>query len=474
MHNGGEGKIKAIRWETGRIGFNIRLLNRGIWSVPPKFNIKRLFKKIRIPKLRSSSFALPLLAGNKSPPAIFVFGIAVILALAVILSLLIQSSAQIQHANNTALNKTTQTTNYLKPNPFVQPDSTTLYYGSGDVNADGVINQEDYNLMQSVPSDSAMKDRADVNGNGIPADSSDKSILYEYINGSRAYLPGHWDKLATREEREDWFMKMVTVDKTDTMRGKPGWTCIYFADRFESNFAAREKYDEPGTFETKSRFNIPVYFCGITDTLFGKGHAVNALLTGDNPLNINDWVIEEPQWDVFIKNQPDSLSQDLGKFIDSFHWKGNIVEVRITQGTYRYDLPLPRGAPTEIVTFFYNKTTEEINLEYFNPNMMMTRPGTSVSDEKNIVVPKEYSLMQSYPNPANSRVVIPFKLSKAENISLKLYDVTGRELKTIVKGYYPAGESKINFDIGKYSSGMYFYRLTGDGISEAKRMVIIK
>jgi len=374
------------------------------------------------------------------------------------------------------LNKTTQTTNYLKPNSFVQPDSTTLYYGSGDVDGNGLINQIDYNLMQTCPSDSAMKDRADVDGDGIPATANDRNLLSQYINESILYLPGHWDKLATREEREDWFMKMVKVDKTDTMRGKPGWTCIYFADRFESNFAAREKYDEPGTFETKSRFNIPVYFCGITDTLFGKGHAVNALLTGDNSLNINDWVIEEPQWDVFIKNQSDSLSQDLGKFIDSFHWKGNIVEVCITQGTYKvsYGLPLPRGPPTDIVTFLYNRTTGETTLNLFNSNMVMTRPATSISDEKNVIIPKKYYLMQSYPNPANSKVVIPFKLPKAENISLELYNTLGQKLETIAKGYYPAEESKIFVDLNKYASGMYFYTLTSDGILETKRMVIVK
>ncbi len=94
--------------------------------------------------------------------------------------------------------------------------------------------------------------------------------------------------------------------------------------------------------------------------------------------------------------------------------------------------------------------------------------------ENNVETPVHFNLSQNYPNPFNPVTIINYQLSGNNFASLKIYDVLGNKVATLVDGYKPAGEYKIEFDAEKLSSGIYYYTLSAGKYTETKKMVLIK
>jgi len=88
--------------------------------------------------------------------------------------------------------------------------------------------------------------------------------------------------------------------------------------------------------------------------------------------------------------------------------------------------------------------------------------------------PIEFSLHQNYPNPFNATTTISFSLPKADNVSLSVFDVAGRNIATLVNGYRSAGNQRVSFDGKALPSGEYFYRLKAGNVSETKKLVLIR
>lgn len=100
---------------------------------------------------------------------------------------------------------------------------------------------------------------------------------------------------------------------------------------------------------------------------------------------------------------------------------------------------------------------------------------TSVNE--NIIsvnVPEKFNLYQNYPNPFNPVTNIKFDLPNPGNISLKVYDQIGREVKIIVEGFRNAGSYELNFEADELSSGIYFYKLISDDAAITKKMLLVK
>jgi hypothetical protein len=95
---------------------------------------------------------------------------------------------------------------------------------------------------------------------------------------------------------------------------------------------------------------------------------------------------------------------------------------------------------------------------------------------------KEFSLLQNYPNPFNPRTKISWQSSAAGYQTLKVYDVTGKEIATLVDEYKSAGKHEISFDASNLSSGVYLYKLSVRNsslgsehiYSEVKKMLVLK
>ncbi len=99
---------------------------------------------------------------------------------------------------------------------------------------------------------------------------------------------------------------------------------------------------------------------------------------------------------------------------------------------------------------------------------------TSVEEEI-LEQPFKYTLEQNYPNPFNPTTSIKYSVKNNELVSLKIYDVLGNEIKTLVNEQKSAGNYEVTFNAANLSSGVYFYRLkTSSGILMTKKLVLLK
>ena len=95
--------------------------------------------------------------------------------------------------------------------------------------------------------------------------------------------------------------------------------------------------------------------------------------------------------------------------------------------------------------------------------------------ESNIVpVPSEFVLGSASPNPFNPSTTLSFSLPEMAKVQLVVYDVSGREVATLINGMMEAGAHETQFNAGDLSSGIYFYRLTAGDFTSVKKMVLVK
>jgi hypothetical protein len=103
----------------------------------------------------------------------------------------------------------------------------------------------------------------------------------------------------------------------------------------------------------------------------------------------------------------------------------------------------------------------------------MTSSVVTFGDNQNDV-PAVYKLRQNYPNPFNPNTVISYQLPVTSNVTLKVYDLLGREVATLVNEEKPVGSYEINFDSSALTSGVYLYRLSAGSFTEVRKMILIK
>jgi hypothetical protein len=98
---------------------------------------------------------------------------------------------------------------------------------------------------------------------------------------------------------------------------------------------------------------------------------------------------------------------------------------------------------------------------------------TGIDDEENPIA-SEIKLEQNYPNPFNPSTVISYRLPVTSNVILKVYDVLGNEITTLVNEEKPAGEYEVEFIAANLPSGIYFYQLKSGSFVETKKMILLK
>ncbi|MDZ7625551.1 MAG: LamG-like jellyroll fold domain-containing protein [Ignavibacteriaceae bacterium] len=100
-------------------------------------------------------------------------------------------------------------------------------------------------------------------------------------------------------------------------------------------------------------------------------------------------------------------------------------------------------------------------------------PGvTDVKDENNF--PESFSISQNYPNPFNPSTTIRYSIPNGSVVTIKVYDVLGTEVATLVNEDKSAGSYEVDFNASQLSSGIYFYKLQAGSFVETKKMILIK
>ena len=168
----------------------------------------------------------------------------------------------------------------------------------------------------------------------------------------------------------------------------------------------------------------------------------------------------------------------LNHYIDSIHTLVNEAQVRhykrwpilgIDVGTPEVDAQ-PTTFDGEITKF---KNWISTRLTWLDANM----PGKvtlGVSDRGTVAIPNNFVLFQNYPNPFNPTTVISYQVPVASHVAIRVYDVLGREVVTLVNERKSAGSYQVDFDAHSLSGGVYFYRMQAGSFTETKKLVLVK
>jgi photosystem II stability/assembly factor-like uncharacterized protein len=106
----------------------------------------------------------------------------------------------------------------------------------------------------------------------------------------------------------------------------------------------------------------------------------------------------------------------------------------------------------------------------------LARIESSSSEQKSgdSQVPSAFRLSQNYPNPFNPTTTIKYNMPVDAHVSLKVYDILGRPVISLVEGSQEAGYHQVSLDASRLASGVYFYRLTAGGFSDVRRLIVVK
>jgi hypothetical protein len=112
--------------------------------------------------------------------------------------------------------------------------------------------------------------------------------------------------------------------------------------------------------------------------------------------------------------------------------------------------------------------------EIFYRKVTIPSPPTVGVMENERSTPGQFALNQNFPNPFNPTTVISYQLPEASHVALKLFDMLGREVATLVDGVKSAGQHTVELNASKLQSGIYFYRLQAGNFYETRKLTLLK
>lgn len=184
-------------------------------------------------------------------------------------------------------------------------------------------------------------------------------------------------------------------------------------------------------------------------------------------------------WNFWTYHTPDTtnmLANDIyGQYIDimgNIHWGNFGLPICSLPGIQDRAQAIDNSDGTAIVVWHDTR-----NGSYTSVYAVKVDTGKIITDVKNFrnnLLPRQTKLEQNYPNPFNPETTISFTLPKRCHVKLIVYDILGKEIKTLLNEERSAGSYSINFDSARLSSGTYFYCLLADDNLLTKKMIVIK
>jgi Secretion system C-terminal sorting domain len=165
--------------------------------------------------------------------------------------------------------------------------------------------------------------------------------------------------------------------------------------------------------------------------------------------------------------------------------KGGVISLDSARCEYRYSFSRDTswsqyqiGLGTSGVSVSYSSGLRDTVVQFDAIFRPFSTPLTGITGNKSLL-PRTYSLSQNYPNPFNPTTAINYQLPAMSDVTLKVYDVLGREVETLENGEQSAGRYEVKFDGSRLASGVYFYRLTaksdnGRGFVSTKKLMLVK
>jgi photosystem II stability/assembly factor-like uncharacterized protein len=148
------------------------------------------------------------------------------------------------------------------------------------------------------------------------------------------------------------------------------------------------------------------------------------------------------------------------------------VYISVDEGIYWHFLEhLPNN------TIIRYLAVDSLNFLYVGSEMGLYKskfPVISSLDEDSKIIPDEFMLYQNYPNPFNPKTRISYSIARSDLVQIKLFDIMGTEIKTLINEYLKAGTYEVEFEANDLTSGVYFYRMVSGNYSETKKLILLR
>ncbi|MDD5363627.1 MAG: T9SS type A sorting domain-containing protein [Ignavibacteria bacterium] len=132
----------------------------------------------------------------------------------------------------------------------------------------------------------------------------------------------------------------------------------------------------------------------------------------------------------------------------------------------------PQGFDSVVVHYdMHPPTCQDYGTIFMADNMRVTPIVTSISESG---LSETFALKQNYPNPFNSSSKFKFEIAKFGNVKIVIYDIAGKEIRTLVNESLKPGMYETTFDGSQLSSGVYFYKLITNDFIDTKKMILLK
>ncbi len=157
------------------------------------------------------------------------------------------------------------------------------------------------------------------------------------------------------------------------------------------------------------------------------------------------------------------------KVVDPDNWsvQGTLLKNQQSYGQLKFDGPVMEGTYGPDLILHLNDGTDILL------HKLIAFPLTSVNNKNEIV--SDFKLYQNYPNPFNPSTIISYYLPVSSNVTLKIINSIGQEVKTLINEFQTAGFHSKNIDFNSaLPSGVYFYKLNAGKFSSVKKMLLLK
>lgn len=219
--------------------------------------------------------------------------------------------------------------------------------------------------------------------------------------------------------------------------------------------------------------------------------AVNGYLAYKTPtqlklfdLNNNTRTLSTPTYGW----QPLYFNSSIGFDSENDLWAGVINPIQLSSHALKFNYPYTTSWDTQPtgnqlrtsilgyvfkpLDFYKNLSSSDLFIATAGSGVWIYGEPTSVEDDFSII--NAFILYQNYPNPFNPSTTLSFVIGHSSSVTLKVYDLLGREIATLVDEYKPAGSYKIEFDASQISSGVYFYTLQAGEFRTTKKLLLLK
>ncbi|OGC01331.1 hypothetical protein A2V82_10880 [candidate division KSB1 bacterium RBG_16_48_16] len=147
-----------------------------------------------------------------------------------------------------------------------------------------------------------------------------------------------------------------------------------------------------------------------------------------------------------------------------------------SEGKYTTNIPLGSYSVSVSADGYSDLTVTVVQLQPIGAtvNAVLQSTTVGIASDQEQSQPDRFALLNAYPNPFNPSTRIAYKLKEAGFVTLRVYDLTGREVATLVNGVEGPGFKSVNFDARDLASGVFFYRLQAGSFAETKKMILIR